>query len=195
MSRVIVDPAVPQHHASEPASPAQRHVLLDWPVRLYKALIWVTLYGASLHFFDNVYFFDQYPEPAWLTSGIVGALWIPLALLAHRAVHYIYTGRIERSYSLVHGFVLGNWISLGHYLFASPAVILPRINLAIAVQVGFASLLLIMTLWLQFTHSPDTLRWARKAWVKNLLMYVVVIYALEILWPSRFDPWWMWWRT
>ena len=114
-------------------------------IKLYKALIWLTLYGAALHFFDNYYFFDQYPEPAWLRAEITAALWIPLALLAHRAVEYIYAGKITRSFSLVHGFVLGNWISLGHYLFASPASILPRINFGIVVQVGMATLLLAVT--------------------------------------------------
>ena len=167
---------------------------MDPAVRIYRALIWITLYGASLHFFDNVYFFDQYPEPAWLTAGIVGVLWIPLVLLAHRAVDYVYTGRLERSYSLVHGFVLGNFISLGHYLFASPAAVLPRINFAIAVQVGCAVLLLVVTLWLQFTRSPATLHWAGRAWKKSVTMYAVVIVLLEWLWPSRFDTWWMWWR-
>lgn len=166
---------------------------MDTNTRIYKALIWLTLYGASLHFFDNVYFFNQYPEPAWLTAGIVGALWIPLALLAHRAVDYIYTGKIERSYSLIHGFVLGNWISLGHYLFASPSEILPRINFAIGVQVGLATLLLIVTLWLQLTRASDSLRWTRRAWLKNLAMYAVAIAVLEIIWPSNFDTWWMWW--
>ena len=47
---------------------------LDRPVRLYRALIWLTLYGASLHFFDNVYFFDQYPEPTWLSPIAVAVL-------------------------------------------------------------------------------------------------------------------------
>ena len=129
---------------------------MDRSIKIYKALIWLTLYGASLHFFDNVYFFDQYPEPAWLTAGIVGALWIPIALLAHRAVDRIYSGQVERSYSIVHGFVFANWISLGHYLFASPAVILPRINFAIVVQVVLATVLLVYTLWLQFSRSPDS---------------------------------------
>lgn len=164
---------------------------METSVRVYKALIWLTLYGAALHFFDNVYFFDQYPEPAWLTAGIVGALWIPIALLAHRAVDHIYNGKIDRSYSLVHGFVLANWISLGHYLFASPAEVLPRINFAIALQVGLAALLFVYTLWLQWTRAPDSLRWSRKAWVKNLSMYVVLIFILELCWPSNFDTWWM----
>lgn len=166
---------------------------METSIKVYKTLIWLTLYGATLHFFDNVYFFDQYPEPAWLNAPIVAALWIPLALLAHRAVDYIYTGRLDRSYSLVHGFVLGNWISLGHYLFASPAEILPRINFAIALQVGLATLLLAVTLWLQFSRSPDSLPWTRRAWTKNLAMYAGAILMLEWLWPSRFDSWWMFW--
>ncbi len=166
---------------------------MDRSIKLYRALIWLTLYGAALHFFDNVYFFDQYPEPAWLNAPIVGALWIPLALLAHRAVDYVYSGKVDRSYSMVHGFVLANWISLGHYLFASPAVVLPRINFAIGVQVGLAVLLFAYTLWLQFSRSPDSLRWTRRAWTRNLVMYVVIISVLEFFWPSRYDNWWMWW--
>ncbi|HFX6065121.1 TPA: hypothetical protein ACIE75_005481, partial [Klebsiella pneumoniae] len=110
---------------------SMRAQVMDRSIRVYKALIWLTLYGATLHFFDNVYFFNQYPEPAWLTAGVVGALWIPVALLAHRAVDYIYNGKVDRSYSVVHGYVFANWISLGHYLFGSPAAILPRINFAI----------------------------------------------------------------
>lgn len=164
---------------------------LDRPTRIYKGLIWLTLYGAALHFFDNVYFFEQYPEPSWLTAPIVGLLWVPLALLAHRAVDSIYPGRIERSYSLVHGFALGNFLSLGHYLFASPSEVLPRINFAIALQVGLAALLLIYTLWFQAVRAPSSLKWARKAWIKNLMMYAVIITALEIAWPSKFDLWWM----
>lgn len=168
-----------------------RGIDVKTPIKLYKALIWLTLYGAALHFFDNYYFFDQYPEPAWLRAEITASLLIPLALLAHRAVDYIYNGKVERSFSLVHGFVLGNWISLGHYLFASPAAVLPRINFGIAVQVGLATVLLVVTLWLQLTRYPDSLRWTRRAWAKNVAMYAVAIFVLELIWPSKFDWWWL----
>lgn len=166
---------------------------MDLPIKVYKALIWLTLYAAALHFFDNVYFFDQYPEPAWLTAPIVGVLWIPIALLAHRAVDRIYTGKIEYSYSLVHGFVFANWISLGHYLFASPAEVLPRINFAIFLQVGIATVLLGYTLWLQFSRNRDSLRWSGRAWLKNAALFLVAIFVLELIWPSKFGTWWHWW--
>lgn len=166
---------------------------MDFPTKVYKSLIWLTLYASALHFFDNVYFFDQYPEPAWLTPPIVGALWIPLALLAHRAVDRIYGGRPEYGYSLVHGFVAANWLSLGHYLFASPAEVLPRINFAIGLQVGLATVLLAWTLWLQYHRHRDSLHWSRRAWQKNLLLLAVLIPVLELFWPSRFSTWWQWW--
>lgn len=166
---------------------------MDFPIKIYKWLIWLTLYASALHFFDNVYFFDQYPEPAWLTAPIVGLLWIPLMLLAHRAVDRLHAGRVDYSYSLVHGFVMANWISLGHYLFASPAEVLPRINFAIFLQVGMATLLLAYTLWLQYTRSPDSLHWSRRAWLKNIVLLAVVIPVLEFFWPSRFSAWWHWW--
>lgn len=166
---------------------------MDFSIKVYKWLIWLTLYASALHFFDNVYFFDQYPEPAWLTPPIVGSLWIPLALLAHRAVDRIYAGRLEYSYSLVHGFVTANWLSLGHYFFASPADVLPRINFAIGLQVGLATVLLAWTLWLQFRRHPGSLHWSRRAWQKNLLLMAIAIPVLEFFWPSSFSTWWQWW--
>lgn len=161
------------------------------PLKVYKALIWLTTYAAILHFFDNVYFFDQYPEPAWLTAEIVGALLIPIVLLAHRAVDYVYIDKVDYSYSLVHGFVLGNWISLGHYLFASPADILPRINFAIGLQVGLATILFGYTVWMQAASAPTSFRWTLRAWTKNVAIYGVAIAVLEFFWPSNFVVWWM----
>jgi hypothetical protein len=167
---------------------------MDFSVKIYRALIWLTLYAAALHFFDNVYFFDQYPEPAWLRAPIVGLLWVPLALLAHRAVDKIYTGKVDRSYSLVHGFVFANWISLGHYLFANPSAISPRINLMIGLQVGMATVLLGYTLWLQFSRSRESFRWSMRAWGKNVALFAVAVIVLETIWPSRYSDWWMVWR-
>lgn len=168
---------------------------MDTPTKIYKWFIWVTLYGAALHFFDNVYFFDEYPEPAWLTAEIVALLFIPIMLLAHRAVDYIYRGKVDYSFSLVHGFVLANWISLGHYLFASPSEVLPRINFAIALQVGLATGLFIYTLWFQYQRAPESAMWSRRAWKKNVVMYAVLIGLLELVWPSNFDSWWMFWQV
>lgn len=162
-------------------------------IRVYKILIWLTLYASALHFFDNVYFFDQYPEPAWLTAPIVGMLWIPLALLAHRSVDRIYSGKVEYSFVLVHAFVFTNWISLGHYLFGSPAEILPRINFAIFLQVILATILLTYSLWLQYTLYPSTLRRSGRVWFGNFILFVVAIIVLEFFWPSQWDNWWHWW--
>jgi hypothetical protein len=168
---------------------------MDTPTKIYKFLIWITLYAAALHFFDNVYFFDEYPEPAWLSAPVVAMLFIPIMLLAHRVVDYIYTGKVDYSYSLIHGFVLANWISLGHYLFASPAEVLLRINFAIFLQVGIATVLFVYTLWFQYRRSPDSMPWSLRAWRKNLLMYTVLIGGLEFVWPSNFDTWWMFWQA
>ena len=131
----------------------------------------------------------------WLTAEIVALLFIPIMLLAHRAVDYIYRGKVDYSFSLVHGFVLANWISLGHYLFASPSEVLSRINFAIALQVGLATGLLIYTLWFQYQRAPESAMWSRRAWKKNVVMYAVLIGLLELGWPSNFDSWWMFWQV
>ncbi|APX61580.1 MULTISPECIES: hypothetical protein [Acinetobacter] len=162
-------------------------------LKVYKALIWITLYAAALHFFDNVYFFFQYPEPAWLTREIVALLWIPIALMAHRAVDLIYTGKVEYAFAIIHSFVLANWISLGHYLFACPEDVLPRINIAIFIQTSIASVLFIMTLWLQITRYPQSVRYIKPTWLKNIAMYCILIIILESIFPSDFHDWWYTW--
>lgn len=164
---------------------------MDMLTRTYKLMLWLTLYASGLHFFDNVYFFDQYPEPAWLTAGIVGALWIPLVLMAHRAVDYIYAGDLYRSFKFSHAFVLANLMSLGHYLFASPAETLARINWIIGLQVVMAMLLFALTLWVQARHSRESLNTTGKLWGIMGLQYAGVVVVLEIFWPSNFDLWWM----
>lgn len=170
---------------------ALRKQSMDIHVKIYRALIWLSLYAAAVHFADNVYFFDQYPEPAWMSRGLLASLLIPLALLAHRAVDHIYTGKLDRSYSLVHGLVSGHLISLGHYVFARPSDIPLRVNLSVGVQVGLALVLLIYTLWLQMQRHPDSMRWTRKAWMKNVAMYVILGFVLETFWPSKFVTWWI----
>lgn len=47
---------------------------MDIHVKIYRALIWLSLYAVAVHFADNVYFFDQYPEPAWMSRGLFGAV-------------------------------------------------------------------------------------------------------------------------
>lgn len=160
-------------------------------IKIYKLLIWFTLYACTLHFVDNVYFFRDYPEPAWLNATIVGLLWIPLVLIAHRAVDYLYNDKIDRTFTLVHGFVAGNWLSLGHYLFANPADVAVRINTVIALQVAMASVLFVYATWLQSSRYKESLKYTGKTWIKLTAFYAVAIIALETIWPSSFNTWWL----
>lgn len=164
--------------------------IMDNDVKLYKLLIWLSLYAAAFHFFDNVYFFDLYPEPAWMSPGLLASLLIPLALLSHRAVDHIYTGKLDRSFSLAHGLVSGHLISLGHYVFAKPSDIPLRVNLTVGLQVGLALILFAVALWVQKRRHPESMRWTIKAWKKNVLIYLVLGFVLEQIWPSKFVAWW-----
>lgn len=160
-------------------------------VKFYKLMIWITLYSATLHFVDNVYFFDDYPEPAWLSAPIVGLLWLPVALMAHRSIDYVYRGKIDRSFTLIHGFVFCNWLSLGHYLFASPTEVTERINLIIALQVACAAVLFVFTLYIQFARYRESLPYTKKTWIKIGILYAIIIPVLELFWPSKFVFWWL----
>lgn len=53
----------------------------------FKILAWIVILNISmtiLHYVDNIIFFHEYPEPPWLTAGIVDAFWFlmtPIGLL------------------------------------------------------------------------------------------------------------------
>lgn len=159
--------------------------------KAFLALLALTLLASALHFADNVLYFEQYPEPAWLSPPVVGALWLPLAWLAVRAVRCARRGEWERTYLLSHGFISGNLLSLGHYLFAAPWEISARINAAIALQVGMALVLLAETLRQQAQYAPEALPRAARVWLENVGLLVVLVLVLEWFWPSRFSLWWL----
>ena len=174
--------AMRQYRMTTSPLPGTRAVLL---------LLWLTLLASALHFADNVWYFNEYPEPAWLSPGVVGALWLPLAWLAARAWRCARQGEWARSHLLIHGFVSGNMLSLGHYLFAAPWLIAPRINAAIALQVGMAFVLLAATLRQQARSAPSTLRSSARVWLENVGLLVLLVAVLEWFWPSRFSLWWL----
>ena len=93
--------------------------------------------------------------------------------------------------TLIQGFVVGNWLSFGHYLFANPVDVLPRINAIIAIQTVLASALFVYSLWMQVRFHPDSLPYFRRIWIKLVAFYGITIFALEWAWPSDFQTWWL----
>lgn len=159
--------------------------------RTFLTLLGLTLIASALHFADNVWYFAEYPEPAWLSPPVVALLWLPLAWPAARAWRFAREGEWHRAYLLAHGFVAGNLLSLGHYLFAAPWEISARINLAITLQVGLAGALLALTVWRQGRHAPATLGSAGRVWAENIGLLTLLVLLLEGFWPSRFSFWWL----
>lgn len=71
--------------------------------------------------------------------------------------------------------------------------VLPRINIAIFIQTSIASVLFVMTLWLQITRYPQSVRYIKPTWLKNIAMYCILIIILESIFPSDFHDWWYTW--
>jgi hypothetical protein len=164
---------------------------LEPPARVLLVFTWLSLYGAGVHFFDNVVFFDEYPEPAWLTPLRVALLFVPMAWYAQVITHRLYMGQLGRALRMAHAFVFAHLISLGHYLFASPFDIPARINALIGVQAALAVALLLAALWVQRHSRLQPSRPLGRLWAHMLLSLVVVVVALEWAWPSKFNLWWM----
>lgn len=115
------------------ASQRWRHVL--------KWLVLATVAGSILHYADNLLFFEQYPEPAWIDRSIIDAFWIlmtPLAWIGYRLIQH---GSHHAGTFVLLIYAVCNLLTLGHYLYAPMHEISMRIHVLILFEAVLAGLL------------------------------------------------------
>ncbi len=118
----------------------------------------LNIVATVLHYVDNIIFFSDYPEPAWLAPGIVDAFWFlmtPVALCGLWFAH-----RENRSLSSLCLLVYAGMslLVLGHYRFAPFHTIGMRIHAFIWLEVGAAVVLVLWVLasWRSPIEEPRT---------------------------------------
>ena len=115
----------------------RRHLLLG--------LMALNLVASILHIVDNIWFFESYPEPDWITSpGTVDLLWLvatPLLLFGY----WLYRKRSSwLGFALLVTYSLMSLSVLGHYLYALPWELPLRVNFFIGLET-FAALSLVLS--------------------------------------------------
>ncbi|MEO0347457.1 MAG: hypothetical protein AAF229_14555 [Pseudomonadota bacterium] len=115
-------------------------------MRWNRTLTWLAVINvivATAHCVDNMVFFDDYPEPDWITGPmVVDALFlVALGLLSLGVVAF---RRRRRSLSVLGltGFGLISASALGHYLYAPVSDLSLRMNALIFAEAVAALVLL-----------------------------------------------------
>lgn len=126
-----------------------KHAL--WQQGLHLLLL-ATGVSSVVHYADNLLFFEQYPEPAWINRSIIDGFWFgmtPLALIGYQLIR---RGLRHLGTLLLLLYALCNLLTLGHYRYAPMCSIAPRINTFILLESVLASGLAIW-LFLPYVRS------------------------------------------
>jgi hypothetical protein len=109
------------------------------------ALLIANLVASALHFGDNMLRFEDYPEPSWITGPhIVDALWLLMAPLLGVGWWLARRGTRRASVGVLWLYGALSMFVLGHYFYASPSELPPRINVLIGIEAAAAGLLLVL---------------------------------------------------
>ena len=114
----------------------------------FRTLVWlvsINIAMSVLHYVDNLLFFHEYPEPPWLSPGIVDAFWFVMTPVALWGLWLARRGRQSYSSIVLLIYAGMSLLVLGHYRFAAFHEIGARIHLFIWLETAAAAAL---ALWL-----------------------------------------------
>jgi hypothetical protein len=139
---------------------ARPSLLDDRSTWVFKCLIVIGIFASLAHFADNAFEIGHYPEPTWITPGIVLLAWIPDALLPLAAI-------VRRRGDLVFVLLAAAFgvlllTGLAHYAYGSPfrMAMLSNFTILFEALVGVA---LLSTLWWSLAWRKASGRSVHKA--------------------------------
>jgi hypothetical protein len=124
-------------------------------LRGLKWLLLATVAASILHYADNLLFFEEYPEPAWINRSLIDAFWFVMTPLAWIGYLLIRRGSGRAGTLVLLVFVGCNLLTLGHYRYAPMCSIGPRINTLIVLEAVLASVLALFLILPYFRKSAQ----------------------------------------
>jgi len=101
-------------------------------------LLLATFVSSVLHYVDNLLFFEQYPEPAWIDRRMIDAFWFVMTPLAWIGYRCIRDGSRHVGTLVLIAYAACNLLTLGHYRYAPMCSVLPRIHVFILLEAALA---------------------------------------------------------
>jgi hypothetical protein len=95
-----------------------QELLSERSILAVKRLIVVGIVASVAHFLDNALEIGHYPEPNWITPGIVLLAWIPNGIVAIAALVWRNNDLVFATLTAIFGLLL--LTGLAHYLYGSP---------------------------------------------------------------------------
>ena len=114
---------------------------------LLKILLIVSAVSTAIHFTDNYLYFEQYPQPEWITKPGVYRSWIIWTVFGV-AGYWLYQNRRHwSSYACLAIYSTCGLSSLGHYLYGAMHEFSPKMHFFIVTD-GLTGLTVLgFTLW------------------------------------------------
>lgn len=120
--------------------------MIPGPVAL-RRLAWLlaALVASSvLHYVDNLVFFHEYPEPAWINRSMIDAFWFAMTPLAIAGYLMLRRGHFVSGCLVLVAYAACNLLTLGHYAYAPMHAIGARIHAFILLEAVLAAVLVVV---------------------------------------------------
>ncbi|HIK17818.1 MAG TPA: hypothetical protein IGS53_21360 [Leptolyngbyaceae cyanobacterium M33_DOE_097] len=101
-----------------------RSALLTW-------LLLASLISTAIHFTDNYFFIDHYPQPSWITAPSIYQSWIVLTAIGAIGYWLYRAQRFWLAYPCLAIYSLTGLASPAHYLYGPLSQFSPKMHLFI----------------------------------------------------------------
>lgn len=115
--------------------------------QLLLLLLLVSIVSTFVHYTDNFFFFNQYPQPEWITLSSIYVAWFVLTAIGITGYRLYSYQRFQLAYPCLFLYSLTGLSSLGHYFYGNLSEFSARMNLLIWTDGLTGLTVLLFTLW------------------------------------------------
>ena len=105
-----------------------------------------------MHYLDNILFFHDYPEPAWITTHYIDAFWFIMTPVGIGGYLIFLKGRLNIAFAMFYLYSAMSLLVLGHYFYAPIWNLSVHINVLILMEAFAAIALAYFVACIQFQH-------------------------------------------
>jgi hypothetical protein len=96
-----------------------------------KLILLISIVSTAIHFADNYWFIDRYPQPSWITAPSIYQSWIILTAIGIVGYWLYKFKKFWLAYLCLIIYSLTGLASPGHYLYGSLSQFSPKMHLFI----------------------------------------------------------------
>lgn len=101
------------------------------PQAFLKLILSASIVSTAIHFTDNYYFIEHYPQPAWITASSIYQSWIILTMVGGTGYWLYKFKKFWFAYLCLSIYSLTGLASPGHYFYGSISRFSPKMHVFI----------------------------------------------------------------